>query len=186
MKVLGLAGYSNAGKTTLAAALIPALQATGARVSAVKHAHQHFDIDHPGKDSHRLREAGAFEVLVASGARLALMREFEQPVQWDVDRMLAQIAEPADRPLWVLVEGFRHGAVLKLELWDAAAGRPALYPEDPYVVALVTDAPETLPEPTGLPVFGRGDAARIVDWLVGQGTRFDYTSPWAEAPLPAA
>ncbi len=181
MKVLGLAGYSNAGKTTLATALMAELKATGARVSAIKHAHEHFDIDHPGKDSHRLREAGAFEVLVASGTRMALMREFEQPVDWNVDGMLAQMAAPQDRELWVLVEGFRHGAVLKIELWDAAADRPALYPEDPYVVAVVTDAPHTLPAPTTLPVFSRHEAPAIAQWLTSQGRRFDYTHP---DPLP--
>lgn len=182
MKVLGLAGYSNAGKTTLAAALIPALKATGARVSAVKHAHQGFDIDHPGKDSHRLREAGAFEVLVASGQRMARIREFELPVEWDVDLLLTEIVDPGDREFWVLVEGFRHGAVLKLELWDPAAARPALYPEDPYVVGLVTDAPQTLPQPTGLPVFARNDVTGIVEFLLHNASRFVHISPYEAAP----
>jgi molybdopterin-guanine dinucleotide biosynthesis protein B len=81
MKVVGFAGYSGAGKTTLLERLIPALKRLGQRVSVVKHAHHKFDIDHPGKDTYRHREAGAFEVVVASDKRLAVMREFEFPVE---------------------------------------------------------------------------------------------------------
>ena len=113
---------------------------------------------------------------------MARIREFEQPVKWDLDLLLAEIVEPGDRDLWVLVEGFRHGAVLKLELWDPAADRPALYPEDPYVVALVTDSPDTLPEPTGLPVFSRSDVPGLVAWLLEKHARFDYISPF-ESPV---
>ena len=79
MNVIGFAGFSGSGKTTLVEALIPALKARGLRVSVVKHAHHKFDIDHPGKDTFRHREAGAFEVVVASAKRLALVREFERP-----------------------------------------------------------------------------------------------------------
>ena len=89
MKVIGFAGYSGAGKTTLVERLIPVLKLHGQRVSVVKHAHHKFDIDHPGKDTYRHREAGAFEVVVASDKRLALIREFEQPAQLD--------RAPADR-----------------------------------------------------------------------------------------
>ena len=81
MKVVGFAGFSGSGKTTLVERLIPALKLRGLRVSVVKHAHHKFDIDHPGKDTWRHREAGAFEVVVASDQRLALMREFEQPAE---------------------------------------------------------------------------------------------------------
>ena len=83
MKVVGFAGYSGAGKTTLVEQLIPALKLRGLRVSVVKHAHHDFDIDQPGKDTYRHRQAGAFEVLVASDRRLALMREFEEPARAD-------------------------------------------------------------------------------------------------------
>jgi len=81
MKVVGFAGYSGSGKTTLVEQLIPALKFRGLRVSVVKHAHHQFDIDHPGKDTWRHREAGAFEVVAASQIRLVLMREFERPAE---------------------------------------------------------------------------------------------------------
>src|SRR3954468_2669034 len=105
MKVVGFAGYSRAGKTTLVEKLIPVLKRLGQRVSVVKHAHHKFDIDHPGKDTFRHREAGAFEVVVASDKRLALMREFEQPAQLSVHHLIAELYDGVD---WVLVEGFKH------------------------------------------------------------------------------
>ena len=104
MKVIGFAGFSGSGKTTLVERLIPALKLRGLRVSVVKHAHHKFDIDHPGKDTYRHREAGAFEVVVASDQRLALMREFEQPAQLTVHHLIAELYEGVD---WVLVEGFK-------------------------------------------------------------------------------
>ena len=93
MQVIGLCGSSNSGKTTLAEKLIRALKARGCRVSVVKHAHKRFDIDRPGKDSFRHREAGAFEVLVANGHRLALMREFETEAELSVHQMLAELSD---------------------------------------------------------------------------------------------
>jgi molybdopterin-guanine dinucleotide biosynthesis adapter protein len=182
MKVLGLSGYSNAGKTTLATALIPALKARGARVSAIKHAHAEFDIDQPGKDSHRLREAGAFEVIVANGRRCAKVREFEVPVDLTLHTLMLEVAEPEDRDLWVVVEGFRHMDQLKLEFWDPTTGRNPLYPEDPFVVAIITEQPAALPEPTLLPTFGPGDVEPLVDFLMANAHRFDYISPFDRGP----
>src|SRR3954470_14215693 len=128
MKVVGFAGYSGSGKTTLIERVIPALKLRGLRVSVVKHAHHAFDIDHPGKDTYRHREAGAFEVVVASDKRLAVMREFEFPVELGVHQLLAEVHPAAD---WVLVEGFRHSDVLKIEIWrqpeGGAPSRPVLY-----------------------------------------------------------
>ena len=89
MNVVGFSGYSGSGKTTLVEQLIPALKKRGLRVSVVKHAHHRFDIDHRGKDTFRHREAGAFEVVVASSNRLALMREFEKPAEMTVHHLLA-------------------------------------------------------------------------------------------------
>src|SRR5665647_2612590 len=100
MNVIGFSGYSGSGKTTLVEKLIPALKMRGLRVSVVKHAHHKFDIDHPGKDTWRHREAGAFEVVVASDLRLALMREFEQPVRLTVHHLIGELYEGVD---WVLV-----------------------------------------------------------------------------------
>ena len=119
MKVVGFAGYSGSGKTTLLERVIPALRQRGLRVSVVKHAHHRFDIDHPGKDSWRHRQAGAFEVVVASEHRLALMREYEQPYRLSVHQMLAELYEGVD---WVLVEGFKESDLLKVEVWRAPEG----------------------------------------------------------------
>src|SRR6478735_11317311 len=118
MKAIGFAGFSGSGKTHLVERLIPALKARGLRVSVVKHAHHNFDIDHPGKDTHRHRDAGAFEVVVASSKRLALMREFEQPAQLNVHHLLAELWDGVD---WVLVEGFKSSNLLKIEVWRGQA-----------------------------------------------------------------
>src|SRR6476660_10202829 len=93
MKVVGFAGFSGSGKTMLVERLIPALKLKGLRVSVGKHAHHKFDIDHPGKDTFRHREAGAFEVVVASDRRLALIREFERPSQLSAHHLIAELYE---------------------------------------------------------------------------------------------
>jgi molybdopterin-guanine dinucleotide biosynthesis protein B len=171
MKVVGFAGNSGSGKTTLVEKLIPALKMRGLRVSVVKHAHHKFDIDHPGKDTFRHREAGAFEVVVASGKRLALMREFEQPAQLSVHQLLAELWDGVD---WVLVEGFKSSNLLKVEVWRADSNQPARYAEDDFVVAIATDSPDRLPDETLRPVLDLNDADAIAQWLVDNGDRFDY------------
>src|SRR6476660_7935952 len=120
MKVVGFAGFSGSGKTMLVERLIPALKLRGLRVSVVKHAHHKFDIDHPGKDTHRHREAGAFEVVVASNQRLALIREFEKPAQLTVHHLIAELYEGVD---WVLVEGFKESNIHKIEVWRSASDK---------------------------------------------------------------
>ena len=171
MKVVGFAGFSGAGKTMLVERLIPALRLRGLRVSVVKHAHHDFDIDHPGKDTYRHRAAGAFEVVVASQRRLALMREFEQPAQLSVHHLLAELYDGVD---WVLVEGFKQSNLLKIEVWRPASGKPARYPDDDFVVAIATDLPQRLPEPTLRPVLDLNDPDALAQWLVDNGDRFDY------------
>ena len=171
MKVIGFAGFSGSGKTTLVERLIPALKLMGLRVSVVKHAHHAFDIDHPGKDTWRHREAGAFEVVVASDRRLALMREFEQPAKLSVHHLLAELYDGVD---WVLVEGFKESDLPKIEVWRAASGKPARYPEDDFVVAIATDSPDQLPMPTLRPVLDLNDADALARWLSDNGHRFDY------------
>ncbi|MDP3824613.1 MAG: molybdopterin-guanine dinucleotide biosynthesis protein B [Burkholderiales bacterium] len=171
MKVVGFAGFSGSGKTTLVERLIPALKLRGLRVSVVKHAHHKFDIDHPGKDTYRHREAGAFEVVVASDRRLALIREFEQPAQLTVHHLLAELYEGVD---WVLVEGFKESNVLKVEVWRAASAKPALYRDDDFIVAIATDSPSRLPVATLRPVLDLNDADAVAQWLVDNGHRFDY------------
>lgn len=171
MKVVGFAGFSGSGKTTLVERLIPALRLRGLRVSVVKHAHHRFDIDHEGKDTFRHREAGAFEVVVASDRRLALMREFEVANRPTVHQLLAELYEGVD---WVLVEGFKDSDLLKIEVWRASTDKPARYFDDDFITAIATDSPDQLPVPTQLPVLDLNDPDAVADWLISQGSRFDY------------
>jgi len=137
MRVIGLAGWSGAGKTTLLVRLLPLLSARELRVSTLKHAHHSFDIDRPGKDSHAHREAGAVEVLVASGKRWALMHELRDAPEPSLAELLGHLS-PVDL---VIVEGFKHAPHPKIEVHRAANGKPWLHPDDPAVIGLVTDAP---------------------------------------------
>ncbi len=173
MNVVGFAGFSGSGKTTLVEQLIPALRLRGLRVSVVKHAHHRFDIDQPGKDTYRHREAGAFEVVVASDRRLALLREFEREAELSVHHLIAELYDGVD---WVLVEGFKDSDLLKIEVWRAASGQCARYADDDFIVAVATDSPERLPEPTGLPVLDLNDADALAQWLIDNQVRFAYNA----------
>ncbi len=171
MKVAGFAGYSGAGKTTLIECVIPVLRQQGLRVSVVKHAHHRFDIDQPGKDSWRHRQAGAFEVVVASDRRLALLREFERPGELTVHHLIAELYDGVD---WVLVEGFRDSNLPKIEVWRPEAGQIARYPDDDFVVAIATPSPAALPVATLRPVLDLNQPVVVAQWLVDNGHRFDY------------
>lgn len=171
MKVVAFAGCSGAGKTTLIERLIPLLREHGQRVSVVKHAHHGLEIDHPGKDTWRHREAGAYEVVAASPQRLVLMREFERPLELSVHDLIRALHPGVD---WVLVDGFRDSDLIKIEVWRATTGRPARYPDDPFVAAIATDSPGQMPEPTQRPVLDLNDAEALADWLFDNGERFDY------------
>jgi len=171
MKVVGFAGFSGSGKTMLVERLIPALKLRGLRVSVVKHAHHKFDIDHPGKDTYRHREAGAFEVVVASDRRLALIREFERPFRQSVHQLIAELYEGVD---WVLVEGFKESDLLKIEVWRADVGKPARYPEDDFIAAIATDQADRLPEPTLRPVLDLNNVDAVAQWLIDNQDRFEY------------
>jgi len=137
MRVLGIAGYSGAGKTTLLEKLIPIFRADGLTVSLVKHAHCGFDVDQPGKDSYRHRQAGAGEVLVASDLRWALMHENQTESPPVLDELLKKLS-PCDL---VLVEGWKRDPIPKLEVHRAANGKPWLYPDDPNILAVASDVP---------------------------------------------
>ena len=137
MRVIGLAGWSGAGKTTLVVKLLPALRAKGLTVSTIKHAHHAFDVDRPGKDSFLHREAGAGEVLVTSASRWALMHELRGAAEPDLNELLGRLS-PCDL---VLVEGFKRDAHRKLEVHRAANAKPFLFPNDRSIVGLASDAP---------------------------------------------
>mgnify|MGYP000038062765 CR=1 FL=1 len=160
--VLGIAGWSGSGKTTLITRLIPVLVGRGLRVSTVKHAHHRFDIDTPGKDTWRHREAGATEVLVASDRRVALMRELRDETEPGLDALLQRLA-PVDL---VLVEGYKSGNHPKIEVHRAATGKPPLYPDDPTVLAVVSDAVTSAT--AGRPVFALDAIEAIADFAAAQ------------------
>jgi molybdopterin-guanine dinucleotide biosynthesis adapter protein len=171
MKVVGFAGYSGSGKTTLVESLIGALKIRGLRVSVVKHAHHAFDIDHVGKDTFRHREAGAFEVIVSSSKRMALMREYERDAELKVHHLLAELYEGVD---WVLVEGFKSSDLLKIEVHRPSVGKPALYEDDDFIVAIATDEPAAFEGKTLRPVLNVNSADDVAQWLVTNADRFEY------------
>ncbi len=161
MRIFGLAGWSGAGKTTLMTRLIPVLVRGGLRVSTVKHAHHGFDVDQPGKDSWEHRQAGATEVLVASGRRWALMHELREAAEPG----LAELLRPMCAVDLVLVEGFKRDGHPKLEVHRGANGKPPLHPHDPAIVAIATDV--AFPG-AGLPEFGLDDVDAIATFVAAQ------------------
>lgn len=165
MRVIGLAGWSGAGKTTLLTRLIPHLIAQGLRVSTLKHAHHGFDMDVPGKDSWQHREAGAAEVLVVSGKRWALMHELRGADEPKLPELLGKMSL-ADL---VIVEGFKREPYPKIEVHRSANGKPLLFPDDPGVVGIATDA--TLE--TALPVVSLDDIASIAAMALHSAVRVD-------------
>jgi molybdopterin-guanine dinucleotide biosynthesis protein B len=159
MRIIGLAGWSGSGKTTLLTKVIPRLTARGLTVSTVKHAHQQFDIDQPGKDSHSHRIAGATEVLVGSAARWALVHELRGAAEPSLGELLGNLAAVD----LVIVEGYKRETHPKLEVYRAAVGKPLLQPEDPGVVAIASDQP--LPR-AAVPVVALDDVDGIVEILL--------------------
>jgi molybdopterin-guanine dinucleotide biosynthesis protein B len=136
MKVIGLAGWSGAGKTTLLARVIPHFRKEGLRVSVIKHAHHSFDVDVPGKDSWVHRQSGAEEVLVSSGKRFALMHELRGAPEPQLPELLRKLS----RVDLVVVEGFKSEPHRKIEVYRKANGKAPLFPDDPAIVGLATDA----------------------------------------------
>lgn len=167
MRVIGLAGWSGAGKTTVLTRLIPELAGRGISVSTLKHAHHAFDLDTPGKDSHAHREAGAREVLISSERRWALMHELRGEPEATLPQLLARLS-PVDL---VIVEGFKRAPHLKIEIHRAGNGKPPLHPGDETIVAVASDI--AFPE-AGRPVIDINDVAAIADIMLA----------WAEPLAP--
>ena len=158
MKVFGIAGWSGSGKTTLLEKLIPQFTARGLKVAVIKHAHHGFDIDRPGKDSYRHREAGASEVLLSCSDRWALMHERRDQSDVTLDELLARLA-PCDL---VLVEGFKQEPIPKLEVHRPENGKPPLFPGRSDIAAVASDAAIA----TRLPLLALDDVAAIADFVM--------------------
>src|SRR5690348_1020677 len=176
MRVFGFAGWSGSGKTTLIETLVPRLTGRGLRISLVKHAHHDFDVDQPGKDSHRHRMAGCTEVLVTSAVRFALIHELRGAAELTLSDALARLS-PCDL---ALVEGWKRAAIPKLEIRRESLGKPALHPGDPWIRAVASDAPASLA--THLPTFDLRDADAIATFVVENAT--SQLSPIDESRPP--
>lgn len=162
MQVIGIVGWKNSGKTTLVVELVRILSERGLRVSTIKHAHHAFDIDHPGKDSHMHREAGAVDVIVSSGARWAHMHELRGEAEPELADLLPRLGE-ADL---VIVEGFKRDPHKKIEVIPPDFDGELLALSDRDVIALASDAGD-LPG-VEVPVLRRSDPAQVADFIVGQ------------------
>lgn len=158
MKVFGIAGWSGSGKTTLVEKLIPELTGRGLGVSVIKHAHHGFDLDRPGKDSYRHREAGATQVLMLSGERWVLMHELRGRAEPPLEEQLRLLA-PCDV---VLIEGYKAAAVPKIEIYRPAYGKAPLWPDNPQVVAVASDVGVDCP----LPLLPLNDPSAVVQFIL--------------------
>jgi molybdopterin-guanine dinucleotide biosynthesis protein B len=179
MRVIGLAGWSGAGKTTLVLKLIPELNRRGLTVSTLKHAHHAFEIDEPGKDSFEHRAAGAEEVLVASERRFALIRELRGAPEPSLAELLARLA-PVDL---VIVEGFKAHAHPKIEVHRAGNAKPLLHGEIPNVVAIASDRP--VPG-APVPVLPLDDVGAVADAVLALAEPLDGVIAALAAAAPPA
>jgi len=158
VRVFGLTGPSGSGKTTVIEGVIPEFARMGLSVSVIKHTHHGFDVDTPGKDSWRQRQAGAKEILLASDMRWVLMHELRGAPEPELPDQLARLS-PCDL---VLVEGFKRQPIPKLEVYRRAHGTPPVFPTDAHIVALASDADPQ----TDLPVFSLTDYPGIANFIV--------------------
>lgn len=159
--LLGFVGFSGVGKTTLLMRLLPLLRARGLRIGVLKHAHHDFEIDTPGKDSYELRKAGASETLVASAWRWALMVENTAGTEPDLETLLRRMdIEALDL---ILVEGFKHESIAKIEVHRPALGKPPLYPDDAAIIALATD--DMTPPSRAVTLLDINNVAQIADFV---------------------
>ena len=170
MRIIGLAGWSGAGKTTLITRVIPVLTGRGLKVATVKHAHHGFDLDQSGKDSWQHREAGASEVAVVSSRRWAVIHELRDEPEPPLAEILAKLS-PVDL---VIVEGFKRHAHPKLEIYRASVGKPLLHPDDDCIVAIASDAP--LPQ-APLPVLMLDDIEAIASVLQAEALPREQIGP---------
>ena len=160
MNIWGVVGWKNAGKTGLMERLVTEFAGRGLTVSTVKHAHHSFDVDHPGKDSHRHRIAGATEVLLSSRHRWALMHEHRGDAEPALHDLLAKLA-PVDL---VLVEGYKRDGHPKVEAHRAETGNALIAPDDPTIRAVASDTPLDLDRP----VFDLNDTTAIADFIAAE------------------
>jgi molybdopterin-guanine dinucleotide biosynthesis protein B len=166
VNVIGIVGWKNSGKTTLAAALIRELSARGLTVNSIKHAHHMVDVDQPGTDSYKHRDAGAREVLLAGGQRFAIMHELRGAEEPTLDELLARLG-PCD---WVVVEGFKTHSHPKIEVHRRESSHAPLYPEDANIIAVAADYAADFSGP----VFDVNDVPAIADFILSAENHEPY------------
>ena len=160
--LLGFCAYSGTGKTTLLSILIPILRKKGLRVGIIKHAHHQFEIDHPGKDSYELRKSGAEEILISSSKRWALVHESNDNKQEpSLEKLLKKLS--LNELDLILVEGFKHEQLPKIELNRPILGHPFLYPNDSSIIAIAMDKRPT--RKIQLPVLDLNNGVQIVKFI---------------------
>ncbi len=167
--LLGFVAYSGTGKTTLLEKLIPELTAKDVRIGLIKHAHHDFDIDIPGKDSYRLRKAGAQQVLVASNARQALIIE-NQDLEKEPDLTQSINSLQTEQLDLILVEGFKHAAYPKIEINRSSHPQPFMYPDDPNIIALISDV--NIEQPQNITLLTLNNLHHISEFILSYITNF--------------
>lgn len=160
--VIGFAAFSGTGKTTLLRQLIPVLKQKGLRVAVIKHAHHDFDIDQPGKDSYELRKAGACPMLISSSQRMALMIDKETDKEPELDELINYINP--DTVDMILVEGFKHWPMPKIELHRPATGKALIFPDDKNIIAIAHD--DELNQQTDIPRLDINNPVEIAEFLI--------------------
>lgn len=160
--VLGFAAFSGVGKTSLLTSLLPILKENGLRVGVIKYSHHDYEIDKPGKDSYRLREAGASPMMLVSPYRRVIITEFQPKREIKLREQLALL--PAEELDIILVEGFKDEAFSKIELHRPQLGKPLLYPQDEYILAIASD--QAISTPDYLPCLDLNDAQSIANFII--------------------
>ncbi len=162
LPIIGFSAYSGTGKTTLIKQVIPLLKSKGLKIAVIKHAHHHFDLDQPGKDSYELRKSGADQTIICTTTRMAAISEFSSP---DEEPSLQEIIDTLDVRKFdiLLVEGYKHQAFAKIELHRAVLGKPYLYTEDPTIIALACDVEPS--EALSIPVLDINSPQEIAEFI---------------------
>jgi molybdopterin-guanine dinucleotide biosynthesis adapter protein len=158
MKIIGVCGFKNSGKTTLVEKLVRHLTGLGYKISTVKHAHHDFDIDHEGRDSFRHRKAGASEVAIVSQNRFAIMNELRGAEPPSLEQILAKLS----RCDLVIVEGYKRDGHDKIEVRNVELNHPELAGDDPTIVAIAANGALT----ASVPVFSRDDVAALASFIL--------------------
>jgi len=169
--ILGFAAYSGTGKTTLLRKVIPLLAKKGIRIGMVKHSHHNIDVDHPGKDSYELRKAGTDQMVLASPNRTTLIVEHADREDSDLATALSYLQ--TDSLDLVLVEGFKHENIAKIELHRKEMERPFIYPKDNKIIAIVVDKELSLENASHLSRLDLNQPQQISDFIEEFINRYD-------------